>query len=131
MQDPREYSVAAWIRVLLAGVAATAVLMVPTFAPLRDGLLGYYNDDWANGVYLHHQVHDALMAGRFDFSDPSQFFPFGYNPVHSNGGNILEMVVSGVFRLFAPWRCAGSRAIVVCRRPRPITLTVHTITVLL
>ena len=103
MQDPREYSVAAWIRVLLAGVAATAVLMVPTFAPLRDGLLGYYNDDWANGVYLHHQVHDALMAGRFDLSDPSQFFPFGYNPVHSNGGNILEMVVSGVFRLFAPW----------------------------
>ena len=23
--------------------------------------------------------------------------------MHSNGGNILEMVVSGVFRLFAPW----------------------------
>ena len=103
MQDPMEYSVAAWIRVLLAGVAAAAVLMVPTFAPLRDGLLGYYNDDWANGIYLHHQVHDALLAGRFDLSDPNQFFPFGYNPVHSNGGNILEMLVSGVFRVFAPW----------------------------
>jgi len=77
--------------------------MVPTFAPLRDGLLGYYNDDWANGVYLHHQVHDALLSGRLDLSDPNQFFPFGYNPVHSNGGNILEMLVSGVFRLVAPW----------------------------
>ena len=103
MQDPLDYSAAAWIRVLLVGVAAAAVLMVPTFAPLRDGLLGYYNDDWANGVYLHHQVHDALLSGRLDLSDPNQFFPFGYNPVHSNGGNILEMLVSGLLRLVAPW----------------------------
>ena len=103
MHDTLDYSSAAWIRVLLAGIAAAVLLMAPTFSPLSGGLLGYYNDDWANGIYLHHQVHDALLAGRLDLSDPNQFFPFGYNPVHSNGGNILEMLVSGVLRLVAPW----------------------------
>jgi hypothetical protein len=73
------------------------------FAGISGGLVGFYNDDWANGVYLHHQVHSALMAGRFDLFDPNQFFPFGYNPAHTNGGNILEMLVSGLFRMFAPW----------------------------
>ena len=103
MQDHAEHRRTLWIGAVGVGVLAAAVLCFPTFAPVHDGIVGYYNDDWANGIYLHHQVHEALMSGRLDLSDPEQFFPFGYNPVHSNGGNILEMLVSGLFRLVAPW----------------------------
>ena len=70
---------------------------------LNSSLPGYFNDDAINGVYLHHQVHAALVELRFDLSDPQQFHPIGYNPVHTNGGNILEMLVSGAMRLVLPW----------------------------
>ena len=77
--------------------------MGSNIASLNLALPGYFNDDAINGVYLHHQVHAALMELRFDLGDPRQFHPIGYNPVHTNGGNILEMLVSGVTRLVLPW----------------------------
>ena len=85
------------------GLLLCAATVGSSWFDLGTSLPGVYNDDWANGVYLHHQVHQAILDGRFDLADPSQFFPVGYNPVHSNGGNILEMLVSGVFRLVLPW----------------------------
>ena len=92
-----------WAAAGLLGVVLCCAVMGPNIATLGMALPGYFNDDWANGIYLHHQVHDALVSGRFDLSDPQQFYPVGYNPVHSNGGNILEMLVSGVTRLLLPW----------------------------
>lgn len=92
-----------WLRALIVGVGLAVALMWTNIGGLSGGLVGFYNDDWANGIYLHHQVHAALLDGRLSLADPNQFFPFGYNPVHTNGGNILEMLVSGLFRLVAPW----------------------------
>ena len=88
-----------WIVAIALGIGLCAAVMGGAWLDLGQSLPGVYNDDWANGVYLHHQVHEALAAGRLDLSDPNQFFPFGYNPVHTNGGNSLEMVVSGLFRI--------------------------------
>jgi hypothetical protein len=87
----------------LLGAALCVALMGPNITQLSDALPGYFNDDWANGIYLHHQVHAALMAGRLDLFDPLQFHPFGYNPIHSNGGNVLEMLLSGLTRIILPW----------------------------
>ena len=98
-----DWSSGAWARTVLVGVGLALFVLGFEVSALQQSLPGYYNDDWANGVYLHHQVHTALLDGRFALDDPSQFHPFGYNPIHTNGGNVLEMVVSGFFRLFAPW----------------------------
>ena len=92
-----------WAQAVLLGVVLCIALTGSTWADLGTQLPGFYNDDWANGIYLHHQVHLALSEGRFDLADPNQFFPFGYNPIHTNGGNVLEMLVSGVCRLVLPW----------------------------
>jgi len=92
-----------WAAAGMVGVVLALALMGPNIARLNGALPGYFNDDWANGIYLHHQVHAALMSGRFDLSDPMQFYPIGYNPIHTNGGNILEMLVSGFTRLWLPW----------------------------
>ena len=103
MSEPSTWTRTHWICAGLLGVGLALALMGPNLLQLGDGLPGYFNDDWANGIYLHHQVHDALTSGRFDLSDPAQFYPFGYNPIHTNGGNVLEMLVSGVARLVLPW----------------------------
>jgi hypothetical protein len=103
MHANSDWGSASWGRALLMGIGLAVALMGTDFGSLGQALVGFYNDDWANGIYLHHQVHAALLGGRLDLSDPAQFFPFGYNPAHTNGGNILEMLVSGVFRIVAPW----------------------------
>ena len=70
---------------------------------LADALPGFENDDSRNAVYLHHQVHEALGAGRLDLSDPSQLFPTGTPLLQLHGGNVLEFLVSGVARALLPW----------------------------
>jgi len=103
MKETSPFSARHWAVAFGIGVLLCAATMGQSWFDLGRSLPGVYNDDWANGVYLHHQVHAALLDGRFDLSDPRQFFPFGYNPVHSNGGNILEMLVSGILRAVLPW----------------------------
>lgn len=92
-----------WAYAALLGAALCVAVMGDNIRLLKDVVPGYFNDDWSNGIYLHHQVHAALMAGRLDLFDPLQFHPFGYNPIHTNGGNVLEMLVSGFTRLILPW----------------------------
>ncbi len=92
-----------WCWAVALGLLLCVALMGSNMGALNSSLPGYFNDDAINGVYLHHQVHAALVEFRFDLSDPQQFHPIGYNPVHTNGGNILEMLVSGAMRLVLPW----------------------------
>jgi hypothetical protein len=72
-------------------------------AGLADALPGFENDDSRNAVYLHHQVHAALSAGRLGLSDPDQLFPTGTPLLQLHGGNVLEFLVSGVARALLPW----------------------------
>jgi hypothetical protein len=85
------------------GVVSALAVAGPDLLQLGSALPGYYNDDAAHGIYLHDQFHDAVLAARFDLFDPNQFFPTGYHPARTNGGNSLEMIVSGLTRLFLPW----------------------------
>ena len=103
MSQESNWSRTHWVVAGVLGVVLGLALMGPNVTQIGGALPGYFNDDWANGIYLHHQVHAALMSGRFDLSDPMQFHPIGYNPIHSNGGNILDMLVSGVSRMILPW----------------------------
>lgn len=103
MKEQSQWSASHWGAAVAIGIALCAAVMGASWFWLGAQLPGYFNDDWSNGIYLHHQVHAALMDGRFDLSDPNQFFPFGYNPVHTNGGNVLEMLVSGLCRLVFAW----------------------------
>ena len=104
MSEPSTWTRTHWIYAGLLGVVLALALMGPNVALLGAELPGYFNDDWTNGIYLHHQVHEALVSGRFDLSDPSQFYPYGYNPIHTNGGNVLEMLVSGFWFSLVFWR---------------------------
>lgn len=88
---------------LLLGLALAVVAAGPEAAGLASSLPGFENDDSRNAVYLHHQVHDALLAGRLDLSDPDQLFPAGTPLLQLHGGNILEFLVSGATRLLLPW----------------------------
>lgn len=88
---------------LLLGLLAALGVALPDRAALATNLPGYFNNDGAQAVYLHDAVHDALLAGRLDLFDPNQFWPVGISYAPINGGNILEMLVSGFFRLFLPW----------------------------
>jgi len=88
---------------LLAGAAVAAAVMGADLPAMTGRLPGFYNDDAVNGIYLHDQLHDAVRAGRWSLADPNQFFPVGYAPKWTNGGNHLEMLVSGVLRMFLPW----------------------------
>ena len=103
MSEESYWSRTHWAIAVALGLALALALMGPNVTQIGSALPGYFNDDWANGIYLHHQVHAALMSGRFDLSDPMQFHPIGYNPIHTNGGNILEMLVSGLSRMILPW----------------------------
>ncbi|MEC8425600.1 MAG: hypothetical protein VX000_17560, partial [Myxococcota bacterium] len=88
---------------LALGLVGALLAAGPGFAGLTEALPGYENDDSRNAVYLHHQVHEALMDGRLDLSDPHQFFPTGTPLLQLHGGNILEFIVSGIARSLLPW----------------------------
>lgn len=92
----------AGLALLVGGLAALAVAG-PDLAALWAGLPGALNDDGLHAIYLHHQVHDALAAGRLDLSDPQTLWPVGAPLLRLNGGNILEMLVSGALRGLLPW----------------------------
>lgn len=70
---------------------------------LQTQIIGIPNDDAFQAIYLHHLVHDSLMNGRWDFFDPNRYYPVGYHRGASDGGNSLEMFVSGILRIFLPW----------------------------
>ncbi len=99
--ESRDRRVLGWA--LGVGILAALLVVGTDLQSLGSSLPGYYNDDAAHGIYLHHQFHDALLAGRLDLFDPTQFFPTGYHPARTNGGNSLEMVISGLSRLVLPW----------------------------
>ena len=52
------------------GVGLALFVLGFEVSALQQSLPGYYNDDWANGVYLHHQVHIVSQhsMGFFCFS---------------------------------------------------------------
>ena len=70
---------------------------------LHTEIPGHPNDDAFQGIYLHHMVHESIYNGNWDLYDAKQFFPEGYHRAASDGGNSIEMIVSGVLRLFFPW----------------------------
>jgi hypothetical protein len=91
----------------LAGLALGVVLAAVVGGATGDGgltsLPGHFNDDGVQALYLHHHTHDALAAGRLTLFDPDQLVPFGAHLIALDGGNIGEMLLSGLFRLFLPW----------------------------
>lgn len=88
---------------LALGVALAAVVGDVRSWESLQALPGYFNDDGANAIYLHHTTHTALLAGSPIPFDANQFVPFGYRPTGASGGNMAEMALSGLFRLFLPW----------------------------
>lgn len=88
---------------LLLGVLLAAATVGFEVSSLARELPGFDNDDYRHAVYLHDQVHRALLDGRLTLDDPDQLVPVGDHPVGRAGGNVLEMLLSGAFRLVAPW----------------------------
>ena len=67
----------ALLAALALGFGLALVVAGPDLPGLTQGLPGRLNDDGLHAIYLHHQVHDALAAGRLDLSDPHQLWPVG------------------------------------------------------
>ena len=92
------------------GLVAAAVVMGPALGSLDHVLPGYYNEDAAGAVYLHHAWHAAVAAGQPVGTDPNQLFPVGTPLAAMHGGNALEMALSGLARLALPWTAWWSAA---------------------
>lgn len=88
---------------LLLGLLLAGATVGFEVSSLARELPGFDNDDYRHAVYLHDQVHRALGEGRLALDDPDQLVPVGDHPVGRAGGNVLEMLLSGAFRLVAPW----------------------------
>lgn len=93
----------ALILALAVGAAAAVAVAWPDLGGLASGLPGRWQDDGLGAIYLHHHVHDALIHGHLSLADPDQLVPVGFEMAAANGGNVLEMLVSGLFRLVLPW----------------------------
>lgn len=104
--------VLALIGLLLGLVLCWAVTGADLAAALARPL-GIRNDDSLQAVYLHDQVHRAVVAGDATLSDPLQFWPEGSHPTGTHGANVLEMLVSGVARLFVGWPAWWSLGVLV------------------
>ncbi len=100
--DRRAVGVELGLACLVGGLCALLVAG-PALPKLWTALPGVAQDDGLHAVYLHHQVHAAVAAGRFDLSDPATFWPTGAPLARMNGGNILEMLLSGIFRFILPF----------------------------
>lgn len=85
---------------LFAGIGAALAVAGPDVSALGDGVVGYYNDDSAGAVYLHDAWHRALLEGRPVGVDPHQLVPVGTPLATLHGGNTIEMLLSGLFRVF-------------------------------
>lgn len=90
---------------LALGVGALLALLIagPDLGRLGQELPGYFNTDAAGAVYLHDAFHRAILALRWPGTDPDQLWPVGAPLWACNGGNSLEMALSGLFRLLLPW----------------------------
>jgi hypothetical protein len=64
---------------------------------------GYFNDDGAQGVYLHWQFHESIREGNLTLRDNNQLHPIGTPRPQLDGGNRLEMLLSSVMQLFFDW----------------------------
>lgn len=88
---------------LTAILAVAGLALVVDVGALDDRVIGVAQDDKWGAMYLHEQVHRSLAAGRLPFFDDHQLFPVGAPMAAINGANVLEMLVSGLLRLAAPW----------------------------
>ncbi len=85
------------------GLGLALAVAGPDLARLGAEIPGYFNTDAAGAVYLHDALHQALREGRWPGTDPNQMVPVGSPLWASNGGNSLEMALSGLTRLLLPW----------------------------
>ncbi|MCK6520581.1 hypothetical protein L6R49_03980 [Myxococcota bacterium] len=95
-----------WPQALAAlglGVALWLPVMGPGITQLSARLPVRENDDTNGAIYLHHAFHDAVLEGRLSLRDPDQLLPAGYDRLRADGGNSVEMIVSGLLRLVLPW----------------------------
>lgn len=105
MSGARDLGAALGLGLLLALAVAG-----PDLGALAGALPGYENTDSAGAVYLHDAFHQALLALRWPGTDPNQMVPVGAPLWASNGGNSLEMLLSGLTRLLLPWTAWYSAA---------------------
>ncbi len=98
---------------LFMGCLAMSMVMGPRAGPWNwspaeteqtlERIPGYFNDDGAQGVYLHWQFHESLREGNVSLRDGNQLHPIGTPRPQLDGGNRLEMLLSSVVRLFFDW----------------------------
>ena len=91
------------IAALGLGVALWLPVMGAGLGQLQNRLPVRENDDTNGAIYLHHAFHDAMTHGRLSLRDPDQLLPAGYDRLRADGGNSVEMIVSGLLRLILPW----------------------------
>lgn len=96
-------TLAASLAALVLGALLAALVVAPEWGQLGAELPGVLNDDGLGALHLHHDFHDALREGRLSLVDPDQLVPAGSDRWLREGGNSLEMLVSGAFRLVLPW----------------------------
>ncbi len=70
---------------------------------LGQAVLGNQQADKWGAIYLHDAFHRALSGGSFPLVDHEQLWPVGAPLAAMNGDNVVEMLVSGLFRLVATW----------------------------
>ena len=91
----------------LAALGLGVLLWLPVMGgglgQLQNRLPVRENDDTNGAIYLHHAFHDAMTHGRLSLRDPDQLLPAGYDRLRADGGNSVEMIVSGLLRLILPW----------------------------
>ena len=94
----------AWIDAL---ISLAGGLMISAWAGsaarLSVDVLGTPQTDKWGAIFLHDAFHRAILSGRFPFVDPEQLVPVGAPLAAMNGDNVVEMAVSGLLRLVAPW----------------------------
>lgn len=88
---------------LALGTLLALAVVGPDLAHLGGALPGYFNTDAAGAVYLHDAFHRAILEGRWPGTDPAQLVPVGAPLWATNGGNSLEMALSGLTRVLLPW----------------------------
>lgn len=75
------------------------MLAGPHWQSLSQGaLLGYENDDWLGAIALHYAAHDALLSAQAPWMHATSLWPHGWNTLPSDGGNVLEFLLSGLLR---------------------------------
>ena len=92
-----------WLLGLLVGLGLAWLFAGPERADLARELPGVLNTDGLQALYLHDQVHRALARGDLWLFDPRELVPAGLAIPAINGGNVLEMLLSDLLRLWVPY----------------------------